>query len=152
MTQTTPARPTWDVARRSPGWWLTALAAAYSFVNVGRAVADPAGFADYFGLPLADPADDQLVLLYASRTLVIALLAVVLLVRRDLTVLTAFAGFATLLPVSDAWVVAAADGGAGTVARHVVVAVVLAITTVLLARSRAAASRRTHPGRAASAG
>jgi hypothetical protein len=64
----------------------------------------------------------------------IGLLAVALLVRRDVSALTMFALLAVLMPVTDAILVNRASAGAGTVLRHSIVAVFLFVTSLLLWR------------------
>ena len=123
-----------QVAGRGPGEWLALVASAVLLVNAVRAVADPAGFAEYLGLPLADPADDGLVLVYAGRTAVLAAVPLVLLVRRERRSLAVVTLLAVVLPLGDALLTRAAGAPAGTVLRHVAIAAYLAATAVLLRR------------------
>jgi Domain of unknown function (DUF4267) len=119
---------------RSVGYWLAVLAACYLMVNAAWAAFSPFGFADRLGLPLADPADDGLLYVYASRSAVIALLALVLAARRDLRALAWLVLLAAVLPFVDATLVARAHAPTGTLARHLVSGGYLVVTGILLVR------------------
>jgi hypothetical protein len=114
------------------GFWLIGVGAAYLLFLAARAFVNPKGFAVYLGLPLSDPADTGFVYVYAARSTFISLLAVALLVRRDMSVLSMFALLAVPMPVTDAILVSRAHAGAATVARHSIVAVFLFVASVLL--------------------
>jgi hypothetical protein len=115
------------------GYGLAVLAAVYLLGNAAWAALAPAGFARRLGLPLAAPADGRLMYLYASRSAVIALLALVLAVRRDLAALSWLVLLAALLPFIDAVLVRRAHAGTGTLVRHLVSGGYLLITALLLA-------------------
>jgi hypothetical protein len=115
-------------------FWLVLVGAVFLLLNVARAVTDPVDFARYLGLPLADPADDGFVLVYALRTFFIAALALVLIVRRATGTLALFALLATVMPVGDAVLTARADAAGATVGRHVAIAVYLLVTAYALRR------------------
>jgi len=123
-----------DVSVQSVGFWMTAAGAAFLLVTAARAVRAPAAFPTYFGLPLANPGDIGFVRVYASRSIFIGLLAVALLVRRDLPVLTVFTLLAVPMPITDAIMVRRAGAGRATVLRHSAVAVFLLATSFLLWR------------------
>jgi hypothetical protein len=126
---------------RTIGYSLAGIAAVYLLVNVVRAVADPAGFAEYFGRPLADPTDVGFVYVYAIRSVFIAFVALLLLWRRATALLAGFAFLAVVMPIADAWLVAGAGAGAGLISRHLAIAVLLTVTGLLLA----SASRHDAP-------
>ena len=117
---------------RSPGVWMAALAAALMFVNAGRAMADPAGFAAYLGLPLAG--DPGFVHVYAVRALFLGLLATALVLRRQRDALALFAAIAVVMPVGDAILTGLAGAPPATVGRHAAIAVFLAVTALVLRR------------------
>jgi hypothetical protein len=116
------------------GFWMIAAGAAYLLLVAARAFVNPKAFAAYLGLPLADPADTGFVYVYAARSAFIGLLAVALLIRRDVSALSVFALLAVLMPVTDVILVNRANAGAGTVLRHSMVAVFLFVTSLLLWR------------------
>src|SRR5262245_61658663 len=89
-------------ALRMVGFWMIAAGAAYVLFSAARAVLNPGGFASYFGLSLADPADTGFVYVYAARSAFVSLFAVALLIRRDVSALTVFALLTVPLPVMDA--------------------------------------------------
>ena len=72
----------------------------------------------------------------AAATLFVALLGTALLLRRNLAALRWFLPLAVLMPVGDALIVASAGGAAATIARHVVIAAIVAATGLLLWRMR----------------
>jgi hypothetical protein len=119
---------------RSVGYWLAVIAALYLMVNAVWATLAPAGFAARLGLPLADPADEGLVYVYASRSAVIALVALAFAVRRDLRALAWLVLFAAVLPFVDMALTAHAHAGTGTLARHLVSGGYLVVTGLLLVR------------------
>ena len=121
-------------AWRRPGPVLALVAAAFLLLNVVRAVADPVAFAGYLGLPLADPADTGFVLVYASRTAVLAGVTLLLVALGRLRTLARVSALAVVLPVTDAVLSSQAGAAPGTVARHAVIAVYLLVTAAVLAR------------------
>lgn len=120
---------------RRPAVWLALLGAGYLVVNVVRAVVAPAAFAEYVGVPLADAADGGWVVVYASRTLVLAVVALVLLARRRLRELAVVFAVAVVAPVTDAALALGAGAAAGTVARHAGIALYLVVTGAGLAHA-----------------
>lgn len=133
---TNAARP----AFQSLGFWLAIPLAALQALNVFRAVHDPAGFAVYFGAPLAAPADAAWVFVYAARTLFITLLATGFLIRGNLSALAWTTIAALVMPLGDLYVAHAAGAPMGTLLRHAAIflyLVVAAIALMAAARSRA---------------
>lgn len=118
----------------SAGTWMALAAVVLLIVNVVRAVTDPVGFVAFFGLAEAAAGNGDLAVVYAIRTLFVAVLAAVLIVRRDLPGLTTFALAAVLIPVGDALLVAARSGPPLVIARHVAIAVFLLATWWVLRR------------------
>ncbi|MGL5823446.1 MAG: DUF4267 domain-containing protein [Nocardioides sp.] len=121
--------------RVEPGVVLAALAAGYLTINVARALINPSGFATFFGTPLASAEDVTFVRVYATRTAVLVGLAVLLMVRRDWRTLAGLFALAVTLPLTDAWLVYAADGSTGIVIRHLITALVIASIAALLSRT-----------------
>ena len=129
--RTTSAAPSpW----RSAGIWLTVALSAYLLINVVRALANPVEFAASFGTPLTTGADTPFVIVYAIRTLFLALFGPVLIARAQWKALPLFALVAVVMPIGDALLVASQGGPAAIVARHAATAVVVLITWFLLQR------------------
>lgn len=133
MTQPTPAFRTF-------GFWMAVPLAALQAVNAARAIADPQGFAAYFGAPLAG-GGEAWVHVYALRTAFIALVVGGLLVRRDLAALALVSTVALVMPAGD--VVLAYGAGAPTsiVLRHGLVLLYVAVTAFALSRAARAIAR-----------
>lgn len=127
---TTTATSQW----RAPGVWLALLGATYLLINVVRVGLDRVAFAAFLGLPLATPADAGWVVIYASRTAALAILALYLLARGQLRSLAVLASAGALISASDAVLTGSFGAGPGTVARHVATTAVLLLTAALLAR------------------
>lgn len=124
----TLARPAW----RAIGFWLAVAIGVLQAVNAWRAFADPAAFAAYLGLPLADPRDAGLVGVYALRTLFIALVVAALLIRRDLAALKWVALAGVVMPAGDAYLAQQAGAPTATVARHIAIGVYLIVVFLTL--------------------
>ena len=103
---------------RSIGPWMAALLALSQILNAARAAIDSAGFAAYFGLPLASPIDAGLVQVYGLRAAFLGLFAMFLLARREFVVLKWFALLAVVMPVGDLMLTLRAGAPTTTVARH----------------------------------
>jgi hypothetical protein len=131
-------RPAW----REPGFWLALLLVVAQCVNVLRVALDADGFAAYFGVPLAAPADAAWVAVYALRTAFIAAFAGWLLWRRQLAALSVFALLALLLPLGDLWLAAGAGAPTATLLRHAAIGVVLLAAWAFIARWAARAGAR----------
>jgi len=80
---------------RSVGPWLVPAAALYLLSAAVRVIVDPAAFASYAGLPLRQSGDDNWVYVYASRTVLLAGVALVLLYYRHVKALVAYAVLST---------------------------------------------------------
>lgn len=122
-------------ALRTIGFWLAVPLAALQAVNVARALADPSGFASYFGAPVDDSGALAWVQVYALRTAFITGLVSVLLLRRDLRALLWTAAVAVIMPLGDAWLAHSAGADPTTVLRHLAIAVYLVVTCIALAIS-----------------
>ncbi len=116
------------------GLIMSGIMAAFMALNAVRAAAAPANFARYMGLPL-EPQPAGFVHVYAVRTVFLALLPAVLLLRRDTHALSVVAACAVVMPLGDAWLTWLtwrAKAGTATVIRHLVIAVFLATAAWLL--------------------
>jgi hypothetical protein len=122
---------------RRPAVLLAVLTAVFLLVNVVRAVATPGDFAAYLGAPLAAPADEAWVLVYASRTAVLAAVALLLVHRGLYRVLGSVYLVGVVAPITDLVVSAEAGAGADKLAFHVFVAGYLVLTGVALLRTTA---------------
>lgn len=118
---------------RSPAVWLALLGSAFLLVNVVRALTAPASFAEYLGVPLASQLDDAWVIIYASRTLLLAIIILVLLYRRLFGVLGAVFAVSVIIPLTDAFLTR--DAGTATVGRHLGIALYLLVTGIALLRT-----------------
>ncbi len=108
------------------GFGMSAVMGLFMAANAVRAARQPERFAAYMGLPLA-PAPAGFVHVYAVRAGFLAVLAAVLLARRDAAGLAVLAGCAVVMPLGDAWLTWRAGAPAATVARHLGIAVFLAV-------------------------
>lgn len=120
-----------------PSTWLVLLLGLFMLFNTARALLDPAAFAVYMGLPLADPANGAFVHVYAIRAAFLGLFALALLWLGNTRALALFATVAIVMPVGDAILTAINGAPLAIVARHAATAILLAVTATLLA-SRAA--------------
>jgi hypothetical protein len=119
---------------RSPGIWMSFALSAFLLSNVVRALLNPADFAANFGAPLTNSSDTAFVIVYAIRTLFIALFGLVLIARAQWRVLPLFALVAVIMPIGDALLVVSQGGAAAIIARHVVTAVAVLVTWFFLRR------------------
>jgi len=126
---------------RSPAVWLTGLITAMMAFNAWQAFADPAAFAERFGLAGAADADAGFVQVYAARALFLALAPAVLLGLREFRALGWFAGVAVVIPLADAALVSAANGPGSIISRHIIIAAYLVVTAALLLRLAARQER-----------
>src|SRR6185295_13969172 len=124
--------------RKSPwlslGAWLAVALAALMIVNTVRAFVEPAAFAAYMGLPLADPGNAAFVQVYGLRAAFLGLFALVLLWRADMFALGAFAAVAVLMPLGDAYLAQTAGAPPEIVGRHLVSALILIVMAVVTRR------------------
>jgi hypothetical protein len=120
-------------ALRTPGFWLAVPLAVLQAINVGRALSDPSGFADYFGAPVSDSGAIAWVQVYALRTAFITGLVSVFLLRRDLRALFWTAAVATIMPLGDAWIAYSAGAPQDTLLRHLLIGIYVVVTCIALA-------------------
>lgn len=133
-------KPAWQTI----GFWMAIPMGLLQAVNAARAALDPSGFADYLGAPLAAPADESWVHVYALRTAFIAILVAIFVIRQNLSVLAWIATAALIMPLGDAWIAHSADAPIATVARHGAIAVYLAVA-ILALHAGARAVARANP-------
>ncbi|MFO6446159.1 DUF4267 domain-containing protein [Erythrobacter sp. NE805] len=117
------------------GFALAGIMAVLQGVNALRTALDPQGFATYMGLPV--DALDALgwVQVYGLRAGFVAVLAAILLLRRDFAALRWMAVAALVMPLGDAWLASEAGAPTAIVARHLGIAVFLVIAALVLARA-----------------
>lgn len=126
--------PTTRSPWRSVGVWLSLAIILYTLSNVIRAVLNPSGFAEFFyGMPLATD-NSAFVLVYAVRTLFLGLFGLALLLRKDIGALSIFTLVAIVMPLGDAALVAYAGGPFTKIALHLLIAVIIFVTWLLLQR------------------
>ncbi len=119
---------------RSPGIWMATFIVVYITFNALRATINPVHFAAAYGTPLAGPEHDAFVLVYAIRALFLGLFGFSLLVTRRFRALALFSLVAVVMPVGDAVLVASRGGAGAIVVRHVVIAIFLFLTWLLIER------------------
>jgi hypothetical protein len=103
---------------RTIGFWLALIMGLLQAFYAFQAFLDPGAFAVYRGTALAAPADAEWVRIYASRTLFVALVVGLLLVRRDLAALKWIALLGLVMPLSDAILAHQAGATNAIVGRH----------------------------------
>jgi hypothetical protein len=128
-------------AARTIGLWLATPMAALQALNAVRALADPVGFATYFGAPIGGADMLAWVQVYGLRTAFIAAVVTVLLLRRDLQALMWTAIVALVLPLGDAWLTHQSGADPSIVARHLAIAAYLAVTSGALFIANRSAGR-----------
>jgi hypothetical protein len=119
---------------RSPGPWLALLIALMMAFNAWQSFAQPQAFVARFGTPGAADASAAFVTVYASRALFLAAFTAALLATRQYRALGWFAAVATVMPLADLIQVSAAGGSTAILARHLAIAIYLAVTAALLLR------------------
>ncbi len=129
MSEATIATP-W----KTIGFWCAIIMGLAQASSALRAFANPAAFADYMGLPLAENAGPGFVWVYALRTTLIAFLALFLAISGRFKALAIIASVALILPIGDAWLSAQAGAADAIVYRHVGIAVFLGFTAAMLFR------------------
>lgn len=134
MTTISPPRPS---LFKTVGFWIAAFMAVLQALNAIRAFAAPVSFADYMGLPLADPADVGFVYVYGLRAAFIAMLVTLFLAVRRFDALVWTAVAALLMPVGDALLAQSAGAPTITVLRHAAIAVYVVIAFFILRRTAA---------------
>jgi hypothetical protein len=93
-----------------------------------QAFVDPVALADFRGMSADDPASISWVYAYGTRTLFVALVVMVLLVRRDLATLRWVAVGGVVTPLGDALVALRTEATMAVVLRHVATAIYLLVT------------------------
>ena len=122
--------PVW----RASGYWLALIMALLQAAYAVQAFADPGALADFRGMSVDDPASISWVYAYGSRTLFVALVVMVLLVRRDLATLKWVAIVGMVMPLGDALVALRTEAPMAVVLRHGATAIYLLVTFALLTR------------------
>ncbi len=84
------------------------------------------------GTELFAVADSDWVVIYASRTMFVALIIGFLLVRKEFRLLMWAALFGTVMPVTDAWLAHQAGAEGVVVYKHVATVIYLLVTSLLL--------------------
>lgn len=128
---TVAAAPAW----RSIGFWMAAGVALLQGFYAVWAFLDPHAVAAYRGSSIEGPGEALWVHAYASRTLFIVFVVVLLLRRGDVATLKWVALLGLIMPASDAWSAIRSEAPAADVIRHVATAIYLFITFATLARA-----------------
>ena len=129
-------------AWRTLGYWMATVMAVVQAVYALQAFVDPAGFAAYRGTPITGDAGAMWVHTYGSRTLFVALVVALLLIRGELATLKWVALIGIVMPISDALVAIRAEAPLAVVLRHVATGLYLLITFVVIRRSSGRARSR----------
>jgi len=129
MTETAPWKSN---PLRSVGFWLALVMGLVQAVYAVQAFVDPSGFATYRGTPLSADGDTDWVQIYASRTLFIALIAGLLLARKDIATLKWLALLGVVMPIGDAFLAHNAGASFAIVSRHVATVIYLLVTFAAL--------------------
>jgi hypothetical protein len=117
---------------RSPAIWL-ALFAGLAFLAAGlRLVALPTAASASFGMPMLSESEIFFVQVYGSRTILLALVAIALVVIRQLAGLVALLTLALPLPIFDIWLLSTRHGFGPELGRHLAYLALLAVTAGLL--------------------
>jgi hypothetical protein len=119
---------------RSLGLWLAIVMALIQALYSVWAFIDPAALAAYRGAPLDDHTDTAWVHAYGSRTLFIASVVALLVVKGDFINLRWAALFALVMVVSDALTALRADLPPSVLYRHIGTGMYLLITFAVLTR------------------
>jgi len=123
-----PDRGAW----RSIGFWLALALALSQLSNAVRVALGVQEYSAYMGLPLVSGEDSSWVYVYALRALFMGVFAGYLLIKRHYQVMSAMALFAIVMPAGDFYLVWQADGSAGTLFRHALIAAVLVAAWISL--------------------
>jgi hypothetical protein len=114
------------------GYVLVFLMAALQLAYALYAFANPAAFSLTRGTELFAAGDSDWVRIYASRTLFIALIIGYLLYRKQFKILSTASLLGTVMPITDAWLAYQASAGANVLLKHVVTALFLFVTFIIL--------------------
>ncbi|MDF3019001.1 MAG: hypothetical protein K0Q92_304 [Steroidobacteraceae bacterium] len=123
--------PAW----RLSGFWLALIMALLQAGYAVQAFVDPGALADFRGMSVHDPASISWVYVYGSRTLFVALVVMVLLVRGDLVTLRWVAIVGLVMPLGDSLVALRTEAPVAVLSRHIGTAIYLLVTFGLLTRS-----------------
>ncbi len=124
----------------SPRYWrapgvVIALICAIAFVALGlRAILIPAVTSAGFGLPAQEAASQVWVMVYGSRTLLLGVFALALLIRRQLIAVALLFSLGALMPIFDMAVLWRFGDLSAFVMRHSTFILVLGIVAALLWR------------------
>ena len=112
------------------GFWLSVVMGVLMYVNAWRTLFDPVKFSRYMGLPVTEGHAIPWIRVYGLRALFIGMLVTYFLFKQDPHSLQWIAAMAIPLALGDAWLVKSTGGK--TASRHVIIAVVLVISTYAL--------------------
>lgn len=128
-------------ALRTLGFWLAVPLVVLQAVNVARALADPTGFAAYYGVPISGADALAWVQVYALRTAFIAALVTIFLMQRNMRALFWTALAALILPLGDAWLTHGSGAARSIVLRHLAICGYLVLTCIALHFANRSAAR-----------
>src|SRR5688572_25329916 len=128
-TDITTAR---DFSWRAVGFWLVlAMALLQMFYSI-YAFTSPVEFASYRGSHLTPGGDTEWVRIYASRTLFVAILLALLLLRQEVSLLKWISLLGVVMPLSDALLAYQSAAPNSIISRHLVTVVYLLVTFAVL--------------------
>ncbi len=126
------------IQKRTPVEWVgVVLVLLMALLQAGYAIfatLDPQAFSELRGTELFALGDADWVVIYASRTLFVALIIGFLLIRREYNILFWAALFGTVMPVADALLAYQADAESTVVFKHVATIFYLLATCFVLRR------------------
>lgn len=114
------------------GFMLVLLMALLQGFYAVFAYLDPVAFSNVRGTVLASPGDLDWVVIYASRTLFVALIIGFLLYLRNYNILLWAALFGTVMPLTDGWLAYQAGASFNIVAKHLATVAYLIATFLVL--------------------
>ncbi|WP_216825007.1 DUF4267 domain-containing protein [Agarilytica rhodophyticola] len=93
---------------------------------------DPVAFSELRGTELFSASDSDWIVIYASRTLFVALVVGFLLFKKQYKLLVWISLFGTVMPITDAWLAYQAGAPSVVVYKHVATVIYLIVTLVAL--------------------
>jgi hypothetical protein len=117
---------------RAIGFWLVLAMALLQMSYSIYAFMSPVEFASYRGSDLAPGGDTEWVRIYASRTLFVAMLLGLLLIRQEVSLLKWASLLGIVMPLSDAALAYQAAAPTSIISRHWATVVYLLITFAVL--------------------
>lgn len=93
---------------------------------------DPVAFSELRGTELFSASDSDWIVIYASRTLFVALVVGFLLFKKQYKLLVWISLFGTVMPITDAWLAYQAGAPSVVVYKHVATVIYLIVTLVVL--------------------